>query len=165
VEVGTHSAGVREVTEVARRKPRPITTGRLQPLRLFSTPHKCGAPKGQLESCRRRTRAMVCRSVAIDQGLWRSRRTRRSPRAEVGRHFGDGWSQSAGTSGGGKTVPFGYQEPIGRNTKGRVMMKAPPTSAFIVTQPKFLLQFFVIALDDPAVLRHADQVLEFGLWR
>src|SRR6266851_10081251 len=43
--------------------------------------YKCGAPqKGQLESCRSRTRAMVCRSVAIDQGLCRSRRTRRSPR-------------------------------------------------------------------------------------
>jgi hypothetical protein len=46
--------------------------------------------KDNLESCRRRTRAMVCRSVAIDQGLCRSRRTRRSPRAELGRHFGDG---------------------------------------------------------------------------
>jgi len=53
--------------------------------------YKCGAPqKGQLESCRRRIRAMVCRSVAIEQGLCRSRRTGRSPRAELGRHFGDG---------------------------------------------------------------------------
>jgi len=53
--------------------------------------HKKGAPqKGQLESCRSRTRAMVCRSVAMDQGLCRSTRTGRAPRAELGRHFGDG---------------------------------------------------------------------------
>jgi hypothetical protein len=33
----------------------------------------------------------------------------------------------------GKTIPFGHQESIGRNTQGGVMMKAPPTVAFIVT--------------------------------
>ncbi len=53
--------------------------------------YKCGAPqKGQLESCRRSARARVCRSVAIEQGLCRSRRTGRSPRAELGRYLGDG---------------------------------------------------------------------------
>ena len=53
--------------------------------------YKCEAPqKGQPESCRRRARAMVCRRVAIDQGLCRSRRTGRSPRTELGRHLGDG---------------------------------------------------------------------------
>ena len=53
--------------------------------------YKCGAPqKGQLESCRRRTREIVCRSVAIEPGLCRSRRTRRPPRTELGRNFGDG---------------------------------------------------------------------------
>jgi len=46
-----------------------------------------GAPqKEQLESCRRRTRAMVCRSVAIDQGLCRSRRTRRARTCFTGAH-------------------------------------------------------------------------------
>jgi hypothetical protein len=53
--------------------------------------YKCGAPqKGQLWSCRRRTREIVCLSVAIEPGLCRSGRTRRSPRTELGRHFGDG---------------------------------------------------------------------------
>jgi hypothetical protein len=53
--------------------------------------YKKGDPqKGQPESCRSRTRAMVCRSVAMDQGLCRSTRTGRTPRAELERHFGDG---------------------------------------------------------------------------
>ena len=45
------------------------------------------------------------------------------------------------------------------------MMKTPPTSSFIMTQTKFLLQLLVIPLDDPAVLSHAHQVLEFGFCR
>jgi len=45
------------------------------------------------------------------------------------------------------------------------MMKTSPASSFIMTQSKFLLQFFVIPLDDPALLGHANQVLEFGLGR
>jgi CheY-like chemotaxis protein len=53
--------------------------------------YKKGDPqKGQPESCRSRTRAMVCRSVAMEQGLCRSTRTGRTPRAELERHFGDG---------------------------------------------------------------------------
>jgi len=52
---------------------------------------KNGDPqKGQAESCRSRTRAMVCRSVAMDQGLCRSTRTGRTAREELERHFGDG---------------------------------------------------------------------------
>jgi hypothetical protein len=53
--------------------------------------YKKGDPqKGQPESCRSRIRAIVCRSVAMDHGLCRSTRTGRTPRAEFGRHFGDG---------------------------------------------------------------------------
>ena len=53
--------------------------------------YKKGAPqKGQPESCRSRTRAMVCRSVAMEQGLCRSTRAGRTPRAELERHCGDG---------------------------------------------------------------------------
>ncbi len=53
--------------------------------------YKKGDPqKGQPESCRSRTRAMVCRRVAMDQGLCRSTRTGRTPRAELERHFRDG---------------------------------------------------------------------------
>jgi hypothetical protein len=82
---------------------------------------------------------MVCRSVAIDQGLCRSRRTRRAPRVELGRHWGDGYVHFTGAGRGGKTAPFGYQEPISRNTESGMMMKTAPASAFIVSQPKFLL--------------------------
>jgi len=53
--------------------------------------YKKGAPqKGQPESCRSRTLAMVCRRVAMDQGLCRSTRTGRTPRTEPAWHFGDG---------------------------------------------------------------------------
>src|SRR5439155_22928256 len=59
--------------------------------------YKKGAPqKGQPESCRSRIRAMVCRSVAMDQGLCRSARTGRTPRVESRRHFGDGYVHSSG---------------------------------------------------------------------
>jgi len=101
----------------------------------------------------------------MDQGLCRSGRTRRSPRAELGRYFGDGQSQSTGTGGRGNTAPFGYQEAIGRNTESSVMMKTAPAPSFIMTQSKFLLKFFIIPLDDPALLCHTGQVLELGLCR
>ena len=39
------------------------------------------------------------------------------------------------------------------------MMKTSPASSFIMTQSKFLLQFFVIPLDDPALLGHANKSL------
>src|SRR2546427_3854919 len=69
-----------------------LATGRIEdaiPLILLC--YKKGAPqKGQPESCRRRARAMVCRSVAMDQGLCRSTRTGRTPSTELGGHFGDG---------------------------------------------------------------------------
>ena len=35
------------------------------------------------------------------------------------------------------------------------MMKAAPASSFEVVQSKFLLELFIITLDDPAVLRHS----------
>jgi hypothetical protein len=65
---------------------------------------------------------------------------------------------------GGKKAPIGYQEPIGRNTKGSVMMKTAPASSFVMTQSQFLLQF-LIPLEDPAPLCHTDQVLECALCR
>ena len=53
--------------------------------------YKKGAPqKGQPGSCRSKARAMVCRRVAMDQGLCRSARTGRTPRTEVAWPFGDG---------------------------------------------------------------------------
>jgi hypothetical protein len=69
----------------------PRTESLFYYFRLVLLCYKWGAPqKGQLESCRRRTREIVCRSVAIEPGLCRSRRTRRPPRTELGRNFGDG---------------------------------------------------------------------------
>lgn len=101
---------------------------------------------------------MVCRSVAMDQGLCRSTRTGRTPRTELGRHCGDGQVKLTGASGGGKTAPFGHQEPIGCDAEGRVMVKAAPASSLIVAQSEFLLQFFVVALDDPLMLGQAHQI-------
>src|SRR5205823_10100143 len=46
--------------------------------------YKKGAPqKRQPESCRSRIRAMVCRSVAMDQGLCRSARTGANPEGGI----------------------------------------------------------------------------------
>src|SRR5437016_7216639 len=68
-----------------------FSCGRLHNTLLVLLCYKKGAPqKGQPESCRSRIRAMVCRSVAMDQGLCRSTRTGRTPRVESRRHFGDG---------------------------------------------------------------------------
>jgi hypothetical protein len=33
-----------------------------------------------------------------------------------------------------------------------MMMKAAPASAFVVPQSKLLLQFFIVAFDDPTML-------------
>jgi hypothetical protein len=71
----------------------------------------------------------------------------------------------AGASGGGKTAPFGHQEPVGRNAKGGMMVKAAPTPPFVVSQSEFLLQFLVVALDDPTLLGQAYQIGEFGFSR
>ncbi len=43
------------------------------------------------------------------------------------------------------------------------MMKAAPTSSLEMPQAQFLLQLLVIALDDPALLGLAEQVLEVRL--
>jgi hypothetical protein len=63
----------------------------------------------------------------------------------------------AGSGRGGKTVPLGYQEPIGRNAERGVVMKPAPVAAFKVSQPQLLLQLLVIPFDDPAVFGHFDQ--------
>ena len=46
-----------------------------------------------------------------------------------------------GASGGGKTAPFGYQEPIGRDAEGSVMVKAAPASSLIMTQSDLVSDF------------------------
>ncbi len=57
-------------------------------------------------------------------------------------------------------APFGNQEAIGGNAQGSVMMKAAPAAPFKVPQPEFLLQFLVIALNNPAVFGEIDQIAE-----
>src|ERR1035441_5853640 len=42
-----------------------------------------------------------------------------------------------------------------------MMMKPSPTASLEMPQPQFLLQFFVVALDDPTKLGQEDQVPEF----
>ena len=46
-----------------------------------------------------------------------------------------------------------------------MMMKAPPTSSFVVAQSEFLLEFLVVTLDDPAMLRQANQIGKLGVDR
>ena len=45
------------------------------------------------------------------------------------------------------------------------MMKAAPTAAFEVPQAKFLFEFFVVAFNDPALLRQSDQVTQSDVCR
>ena len=45
------------------------------------------------------------------------------------------------------------------------MMKPAPTSSLEMPQTQFLLQFFVVAFDDPTQLGQADQVREFRFRR
>ena len=42
------------------------------------------------------------------------------------------------------------------------MVKAAPASSLIMTQSEFLLQLFVVALDDRAMLRHPYQIGKLG---
>jgi hypothetical protein len=38
-----------------------------------------------------------------------------------------------------------------------VVVKSPPVAAFIVTQAEFLFEFFIVALNHPAMLADSDQ--------
>ena len=40
------------------------------------------------------------------------------------------------------------------------MVKSAPTPSFIVAQSQFLLEFLIVAFDDPAVFGHLDQRLQ-----
>jgi hypothetical protein len=68
----------------------------------------------------------------------------------------------AGAGRGGKTVPLGNQEPIGRNAERGVVVKPSPVATFKVSQPQLLLQLLVIPFDDPAVFGHLDQCWELN---
>jgi hypothetical protein len=42
-------------------------------------------------------------------------------------------------------------------------MESPPTATFIISQPEFPFEIFLIALDDPAVLGQPNQRGQPGL--
>src|SRR5580704_7924303 len=105
------------------------------------------------------------RSVAIECGLCRSGRARRSAWAEVRRRRGGDESKMTGAGRGGKTVPLGYEEPISCDTERCVVVESAPVATLKVPQPQFLLQFLVVPFDDPAVFGHFDQGLEAGFRR
>jgi hypothetical protein len=79
-----------------------------------------GPQKGQHESCRAITRAMLIRSVAIECGLWRSGRTR-AARLEVAGDRGERKFKIVDSGRGGKTVPLSHKEPVSGDTCGMVM--------------------------------------------
>ena len=64
----------------------------------------------------------------------------------------------AAAGGGKKTAPLRYQEPIGGDAERAMMMKSPPATALAVSPSEFLLQFFVIWFDAPAVLGQFHQI-------
>ena len=43
------------------------------------------------------------------------------------------------------------------------MVKAGPAAALIVAEPEFLLEFLIIALDEPSQLGEIDEALDRGL--
>src|SRR6218665_370210 len=65
-----------------------------------------------------------------------------------------------------KVQPLCHQEAIRRNAQTGVVMKSSPTSAFIVPQPQLLLQVLIIALDAPAHVCSAHQIVQCaGSWQ
>src|SRR3982750_3955135 len=103
------------------------------------------------------------RSVAIEWGLCRSGRTRRTAWAEFRRWLGGNESKMTGAGRGGKTVPLGHQEPISCDAQRCVVVEAAPVPAFKVAQPQLLFQLLIIPFDDQAVFGHLDQSFELGV--
>ena len=54
--------------------------------------------------------------------------------------------QGATWSRAGNGLPFADQESIGRDAQRGVVVKASPTSPFVVAKPDLLFQFVVITL-------------------
>jgi len=60
----------------------------------------------------------------------------------------------------GGTVPLTDQEPIGGDAQRGVMMKSAPIPSFIKAQAKLLLEFLIVAFNNPAVFGNLDQGLQ-----
>ena len=108
---------------------------------------------------------MVLRSVAMECGSYRPHEGRTTARTEVLRECGRGESQFAGTGRGKEPAPLGDEEPVRGDAEYSVMVETAPAAAFTVPQPEFLLQFLVIPLKDPAVLRCLDEFPQLGVGR
>src|SRR6201987_3271865 len=100
------------------------------------------------------------RSVAIECGLCRSGRTRRSARAELRRRPAGSESKMTGAGRGEKTVPLGHQEPISCDAERGMVVEPTPVAPFEVPQPQLLFQLLVVPFDNPAVFGHLDERFE-----
>src|SRR5512132_2084117 len=54
------------------------------------------------------------------------------------------------------------EEPVGDRAEGRVVVEASPCSTLEVVEAELALELLVVALDAPAQLREANQLLERG---
>src|ERR1700675_4889490 len=100
------------------------------------------------------------RIVAIEFGMCRSGRNGGSS-GSVTVGYGSLREQPGATkSRGGNRLPFGDQEPVGRDAQCGMMMKAWPSSPFKMAQANFLLEFLIVALDAPAYFGGVDQIAE-----
>ena len=61
---------------------------------------------------------------------------------------------------GEKRFRSAIRNPYAAIHKSGVMVKSPPTPAFIVPQSELLFEFFVVAFDDPAMFGQLCQSLQ-----
>ena len=88
----------------------------------------------------------------------RSARGRRAAGLGVGLNPG-------GAGRGGKTGSLDHQELVRGSAERGVMMEPSPAAALIMPQSQFLLELFVVPLDDPTVSGEPHQRGQFGLRR
>lgn len=65
----------------------------------------------------------------------------------------------------GNRSPLGDQESVSGDAERGVMMEAAPSPTFIMSEPEFLLELLVIAIDVPAQLGKVDEALERDVFR
>ena len=106
-------------------------------------------------------RARRKRTVAIDHG------TCRCIGASPARVEAFGYGRRFESSGVFFTAreSLQHEKSIGRDAQARMMMKAAPIAPFVMTETDFLLEFAVVALDAPAHLDGAHQLLERNVRR
>jgi hypothetical protein len=97
----------------------------------------------------------ICK-VVIDVGLCRSGRIGGAAGSFTSGYSRKRASRCATISAEGKKPAFPDQKRVCRNAHRRVMMKAAPTSHFVIPQPDSL-EFFVIAFDRPTAFGCVNQ--------